>query len=99
MSGDECEAGPLSPSAPLEWWFKCATTGYGDHGVAVKAVVATGSTVAPGRRCEPAAFGLARYPEPVSAHPTPDGPGVDTKGWHFGGAITEHRRFEDLEME
>lgn len=87
VAGAECEPGTWGEGDPLEWFFKHFTTGYREideyESTSVRALAAVGFTVAPGRRCEPATFGLARYAEPVTAHPDRDGPGVATLGWHW----------------
>src|SRR6266542_1119210 len=87
FSGDECEPGTWGEGDPLEWFFKvsaheaAADSPDPDYPRSVWANVAIGFVVHPGARCEAAAFGLARFPETVTAHPG-DRP-VETRGWHW----------------
>jgi hypothetical protein len=83
----ECEPGAPGTGNQFEWLFKvfaqeaAADSPDPDHPRFVRADLAIGFVVHPGARCEAAAFGLARFPETVIAHPG-DQP-VETRGWHW----------------
>lgn len=86
LEGRDCQPGPYGVGDPLDWFLKVAALGRRDddrRSAGIGPTTAIGFVVAPGLRCEPAAFGVARYPEPVTAHPDPDGPGIATLGWHW----------------
>jgi hypothetical protein len=90
FTGAQCEPGPWGTGDQLEWFFKlfaheaAADSPDPEYPRSVRANLALGFVVHPGLRCEAAAFGLARFPETVTAHPT-DRP-VETKGWHWHAA-------------
>jgi hypothetical protein len=81
---DWAEVGQVDP---LQAFFDHCAIGHreadGHRSVSVRPLAALGFVVRPGRLCEAAAFGLARYPEAVTGHPDPDAPGVETRGWHW----------------
>jgi hypothetical protein len=83
----ETPPGPPGHGDALEWLFGISSDGHrATHGKrrvsrSIAADLAIGFVVAPGARCEPAAFGLARYPEPVDARRGEVE--YTTTGWHW----------------
>lgn len=85
--GEQCRPGRWGESDQLEWYFKLFASGLAarcpdpEYPPSVPAEIAIGFVVHPGARCEGAAFGLARFPEPVITCPN-EQPG-QTRGWHW----------------
>src|SRR5437667_11140206 len=86
FTGAQCEPGPWGTGDQSEWFFKlfaheaAADSADPEYPRSVPADLALGFVVHPGVRCEAAAFGLARFREAVTAHPTARP--VATNGWH-----------------
>ena len=85
--GDDCRPGRWGEGDQYEWYFKLFASGQAarcpdpEYPPSVPADIAIGFVVHPGTRCESAAFGLARFPEPVTAY-RGERP-VETTGWHW----------------